>query len=288
MPLCLDSTKLRRYSARRRQQRTLRAAGVALEQSSVRRSGWRGDTLPPSQQNGRARGTAQEAREECTHGRGRGEAGHAPEHGGERGGSRTRSRVWAPGARQGEAVASPSPPRSAGWQRLRRWTGQRDGEAWVPRAPVREGEKERQERQARGSALGGGETERERDRRGRDQMHAQRCGVVLVGRRLARSGGGCGCGCGCRISAVLPPERGVLAAAGSNQRAGLLPAGARWTRLALTDDWIGPGLDHHHYLTSTRKKTRQLSTAVSFDHLSLLKIFTLNYHIKSDDTYIKY
>ena len=69
------------------------------------------------------------------------------------GGSRTRSRVWAPGAGQGEAAASPSPPRSARWgargvaevaavDRTAGWRGV------GARAPVREGVEGEKERQA--------------------------------------------------------------------------------------------------------------------------------------------
>ena len=122
---------------------------------------------------------------------------------------------------------------------MRRWTGQRDGEAWVPRAPVREGEKERQERQARGSALGGVGGDRESDRRGRVWLWwvgSLLDLVVAVAVAVAVA-----------LAQCCPPNGVCSQRQVQIKGLGLLPAGARWTRLALTDDWIGPGLDHHHY-----------------------------------------
>ena len=168
-------------------------------------------------------------REECTHGRGRGEAGHAPEHGGEAAdpvpdlgfGRLERDRA--------KRRRSPGPPRSAGWQRLRRWTGQRDGEAWVP---VREGERERERERDRerasarlgsGSALalGGRATPTPSERENRERERDRRKGRKGIRKSLLRRyTAQCGFGGGCRISA---PQT-----AGSNQMAGLLPAGPGW------------------------------------------------------------
>jgi hypothetical protein len=135
-------------------------------------------SIPPSQQNGRARGTAQEAKR-GVHSRARPRRGRSCARTWRRGGgSRTRSRVWAPGAGQGEAAAESGSPaiggvaevaavdRAAGW----RGVGARAGGGEREREREREREGERGARRGVGVGLGrAGSTHTVREREARER-----------------------------------------------------------------------------------------------------------------------
>jgi hypothetical protein len=177
--------RLRRYSARPRRQRTLRAAGVAVEQSRV---GPAGEATSRTEER---EGRAEEASEECTHGRGRGEAGHAPEHGG---GSRTDLGLVRVERSGGGGVRAHRDRRGgarAGGQSLRRWTGQWDRQAG-PCEREREREGERQSPRLR-----------PRERRGRKSLPQCRLRSAVDSQRQVQIDQTRGWAAGCCLLEVL-------------------------------------------------------------------------------------